>query len=190
MTAIAKATEPRVVNGINVDDLEALVDSVRDDPSNGKTCWRVTNAWRGRTRSRACVEGFEIAGERVDRRFAIDIDEPTELGGGNAYANPQEYLIAALNACMTVGYVALAALKDIELQSLEIETTGEIDLRGFLGLDVEVPPGYEGLNTVVRIKGSGTEEAFAEIHELVMATSPNVYNITKAVRLNSTLVVG
>ena len=32
--------------------------------------------------------------------FAIDIDEPFEIGGGNAYANPQEYLLAAMNACM------------------------------------------------------------------------------------------
>jgi hypothetical protein len=39
----------------------------------------------------------------VSRHFAIDIDEPFELGGGNAFANPQEYLLAGLNACMIVG---------------------------------------------------------------------------------------
>lgn len=190
MTALAKANEPRVVNGINVDDLEALIDSVWDDPANGKTSWRVTNSWQGQTQCRAHVEGFEMAGEHVERQFTFDIDEPSQLGGANQFANPQEYLIAALNACMTVGYVALAALKGIEIESLEIETTGEIDLRGFLGIDGQVPPGYEGLNTTVRIKGSGTDEEFAEIHELVMATSPNVHNLSKAVRLSPTLVVG
>jgi hypothetical protein len=35
-----------------------------------------------------------------------------------------------------------------------------------------VPPGYEQLSYTVRIKGSGTKEEFAEIHEAVMATSP------------------
>ena len=93
----------------------------------------------------------------MPRRFSIDIDEPHELGGTNRFANPQEHLIAALNACMTVGYVAQCAVRGITLESLAIETDGEIDLRGFLGIDPAVPPGYENLNYIVRIKGSGTK---------------------------------
>ena len=51
-------------------------------------------------------------------------------------------LLSALNACMTVGYVAGAAVRGIRLTSLEIETRGELDLRGFLNLSDSVPPGY------------------------------------------------
>ncbi|MFB9124240.1 hypothetical protein ACFFYR_13990 [Paraburkholderia dipogonis] len=50
--------------------------------------------------------------------------------------------------------------------------------------------GYESLRYTVRIKGSGTREQFAEIHSAVMATSPNFYNLAKAVPLKSTLLVG
>src|SRR4029078_6917158 len=139
--------------------------------------------WQGGARSRAQVEGFGIGGERVPRRFSIDIDEPRELGGTNRFANPQEHLIAALNACMTVGYVAQCALRGITLERLEIETDGEIDLRGFLGIDPTVPPGYDNLSYVVRIKGSGTREQFAEIHRAVMATSPNFHNVSRPVDL-------
>src|ERR1700687_907832 len=160
MVAQRKTAEPTVVNGINVDDLFALIDGVRRDAAKGKTNWRVTTTWQGQTRSRAQVEGFAIGGERVPRRFAIDIDEPCELGGSNRYANPQAHLIAALNACMTVGYVAQCAVRGIALESLEIETDGEIDIRGFLGIDPAVLRGYENLSYVVRIKGSGTKEAF------------------------------
>ena len=74
-------TEPKVVNGINVDDLFALIEGVRRDATKGQTSWRVTTAWQGQTRSRTQVEGFEIGGEQVTRRFSIDIDEPCELGG-------------------------------------------------------------------------------------------------------------
>ena len=98
----------------------------------------------------------------MPRRFSIDIDEPRELGGSNNFANPQEHLIAALNAWMTVGYVAQCAVREITLESLSIETDGDIDLRGFLGIDPAVPPGYERLNYTVRIKGSGTREQFAD----------------------------
>ena len=51
--------------------------------------------------------------------------------------------MAAFNACITVGYVAGARSKGIKLESLEIETRGELDLRGFLGLSDAVAPGYE-----------------------------------------------
>src|SRR6266403_5313657 len=187
MAAQTKTAEPNIVNGINVDDLFALIDGVKRAAPKGKTNWRVTTTWQGQTRSRAQVDGFRIGGERVPRRFSIDIDEPSELGGTNQFANPQEHLLAALNACMTVGYVAQCAVRGITLESLEIETDGEIDLRGFLGIDPTVPPGYEKLSYVVRIKGSGTKEQFAEIHEAGMATPPNSYNVSQAGPLKPTL---
>jgi uncharacterized OsmC-like protein len=189
MVAQRKIAEPNVVNGINVDDLFVLIDRVKKDAASGKTSWRVTTAWQGQTRSRTQVDGFEIGGKRVPRRFSIDIDEPCELGGSNRCANPQEHLLAALNACMMVGYVAQCAVRGITLERLEIETDGEIDLRGFLGIDATVPPGYDNLRYVVRIKGNGTKEQFAEIHAAVMATSPNFHNVSQPVDLKPTLVV-
>ena len=71
----------------------------------------------------------------MQKDFTIRVDEPLELCGTNQFPNPQEYLLAALNACMIVGYVAACALEGITLQELRIETSGDIDLRGFLGLD-------------------------------------------------------
>lgn len=189
MSAQTKTAVPNIVNGMNIDDLFALIEGVRRDAARGKTNWRVTTTWQGQTRSRAEVESFEIGGERVPRRFSIDIDEPRELGGTNRHANPQEHLIAAFNACLMVGYVAQCAVRGITLESLEIETDGEIDLRGFLGINSAVPAGYENLNYVVRIKGSGTRDEFAEIHEAAVATSPNFYNLSRPVGLKPTLVV-
>jgi len=189
MNTQVESIKSNVVNGIDVDALLTLLDSVKQDTSKGKTNWHVSTSWQGQTRSRAEVSGFGMGGEEIQRRFSIDIDEPFELGGSNAFANPQEHLIAALNACMTVGYVAQCSIRGITLEQLEIETEGEIDLRGFLGIDSSVPPGYESLSYIVHIKGDGTKEQFAEIHEAVMATSPNFYNIANAVMLKPTLVI-
>ena len=189
MDAQTKTVEPTVINGINVDDLFALIEGVKHDAAKGKTDWRVTTTWQGQARSRSRIDGFGVGGKHVPRQFSIDIDEPSELGGTNRFANPQEHLIAALNACMTFGYAAQCAVRGIRLESLEIETEGEIDLRGFLGIDPAVPPGYENLRYVVRIKGSGSKEQFAEIHQAVMATSPNFYNVSQRIALQPTLVV-
>ena len=189
MSAQTKAVQPTVVNGINVDDLLALIEGVRRDPAKGKTNWHVTTTWQGQARSRAEIKSYEIGGKKVPRRFSIDIDEPGELGGSNRFANPQDHLIAALNACMTVGYVAQCAVRGITLESLAIETDGEIDLRGFLGIDPGVAQGYEDLSYTVHIKGDGTKEQFAEVHNAVMATSPNFYNLSRAVVLKPALVI-
>jgi uncharacterized OsmC-like protein len=189
MLAKTDNTEPRVVNGINVDNVLALIEGVRHDAAKGNTQWRVTTVWQGQARSRSHVGGFGIGGQEVQREFSIDIDEPYELGGSNRFANPQEHLLAALNACMMVGYAAQCSVRGITLEKLEIETHGEIDLRGFLGIDAAVPPGYNNLSYVVRIKGSGTREQFAEIHKAVMATSPNFYNVSQPVDLRPTLVI-
>jgi uncharacterized OsmC-like protein len=189
MVAQPKTAEPTVVNGINVDDLFALIEGIKRNADNAKTNWRASTTWQGQARSRTQVEGFEIGGKRVPRRFSIDIDEPCEIGGSNRFANPQEHLLAALNACMMVGYAAQCAVRGITLERLEIETAGEIDLRGFLGLDPAVPPGYDKLHYIVRIKGRGTREEFVEVHKAVMATSPNFHNVSRPVDLVPTLIV-
>lgn len=189
MNAITTIEQPRTVNGIDVDAVKQLVEDVAAGSLKGSTNWRVSTKWQGQTWSRTTVTGFGMGGEDIERQFAIDIDEPSELGGSNRFANPQEYLLAALNACMTVGYVAQCALRGIEIDSLEIETAGDIDLRGFFGLSEDVPPGYEGLSYVVRISGNATEEEFAEVHAAVMATSPNFHNLSAPVKLDAKLLV-
>jgi len=166
-----------------------LIEDVEGDPAKGMTHWKVASAWQGGARSRARVEGFSIGGADVSRQFAIDIDEPFELGGGNAFANPQEYLLAAISACMIVGYTMGCAVHGIALQKLEITTEGDIDLRGLFGLDPAVAAGYRELQSRVVIKGDGTEEQFRKIHNMVLATSPNFYNITQAVRVAPELTV-
>jgi uncharacterized OsmC-like protein len=176
-------------NGLDPEVMRASIEAMRHDATQAMTFWNVATTWRGGTRSDTRVTHATVGDVHVNRDFTIKIDEPRELCGTDQYANPQEYLLAALNACMTVGYVASCALQGIELEELRIETEGNIDLRGFLGLDETVSPGYESLRYTVHIKGSGTPEEFQKIHESVMATSPNYHNLSRAVKLNDRLVV-
>ena len=48
------------------------------------------------------------------------------------------------------------------------DTSGELYLCGFRGIDPIVRPGYGAIKYGVRIKGSGGEEQFREIHETVI----------------------
>jgi len=177
------------VNGLDLAALGEVVEAVQQDPKNGLVAFKVTNSWKGQTRSEARVESYTLGGQEIRRPFTFQVDEPLELLGTNSAPNPQELLLSALNACMLVGYVANAALKGITLEKIEIESTGEVDLRGFLGLREEVNPGCDKLDYVIRVSGDGTPEQFREIHEIVQKTSPNFANLTRSVQLDATLVL-
>ena len=189
MNDVMTQTKPDQINGIDVGALKQVVRDVAEDPAKGMVRFEVKSAWQGQTRSRATVESFHIGGQEVKRHFEIDVDEPMELLGQNSAPNPQEMLMTALNAFIMVGYVAGAAMKGIRLDKVEIETSGELDLRGFLGIDASVPPGYEAIRYTVTMKGNGSEADFREIHETVMKTSPNYFNIARPIRIDSRLVV-
>ena len=178
------------INGINTDALRGAISTVAADPAKGMTHWQVASQWCGGSRSDTLVKSCGVGGQTVPRDFTISIDEPIELGGTNQFANPQEYLLAALNACMLVTYVSYCSLEGITLDELRIETEGDIDLRGLFGLDPTVQPGYDELRYTVHIRGNGTPEQFEKIHRTVMATSPNRFNLASAIPLRSRLVIG
>ena len=178
------------VNGLDLKALGEVVEAIGQDPGQAKVAFNVTTRWAGQTRSETLVEGYTIGGERVTRTHKIVADEPCELLGADSAPNPQELLMAAFNACIMVGYVAGSSLKGIKLDSVEIKTRGQLDLRGFLGLSDEVIPGYESIAYEVKIKGDGTAEQFAEIHDTVLKTSPNYFNISRPIRVDATLTVG
>ena len=178
------------VNGLDLKALGEVVEGIEKDAKQAIVGFDVTTRWAGQTRSETVVEGFTMGGERIARTHKIVVDEPCQLLGQDSAANPQELLMAAFNACIMVGYVAGASLKAIKLESVEIRTRGELDLRGFLGISDAVPPGYEEIFYEVRIKGDGSPEQFEEIHQTVMKTSPNYFNINRPIRVNGKIRVG
>jgi uncharacterized OsmC-like protein len=178
------------VNGIDVNTLMETIDAVAAEPGKGIVGFTVKSAWKGQTRSEHVVNSYTLGGETIPRRFAVACDEPIELCGENSAANPQELLMSALNACMMVGYVAGCAVRGIVLESLSIETSGELDLRGFLGIDDDVKPGYDAIKVKIAIKGDGTEAQFREIHRIVLKTSPNYFNVSRPIPVEATLSIG
>ncbi|TAJ23984.1 MAG: OsmC family peroxiredoxin [Planctomycetota bacterium] len=184
----APTVSPTLVNGIDVAALRTKVAAIQADPALAHTRWSVTTHWMGGTRSDTRITGCEISGAKIERDFTVRADEPLELAGTNQYANPQELLMAALNACMTVGYVAACSLEGIDVRSLSIELSGDIDLRGFLGLDDSVKPGYDELVYTVYLQADATPAQLERVHDLVCRTSPNRFNLSQPVRLRSRLV--
>jgi uncharacterized OsmC-like protein len=182
------STQTQNINGIDLEALGHVVEQIKNDKTKGFVRFKVATAWKGQTRSEARVKYFVMDGVEIPRDFSIAADEPPELLGQNTAPNPQELLMAAFNACIMVGYVANAAVMGVTLRNVEIETEGELNLRGFLGIDANVKPGYDSIRYKVRLTGNGTREQYQAIHEQVIKTSPNYFNIAQPVRVNAELV--
>lgn len=177
------------LNGIDVAALQQFAQGVAEDVTQRKASFNVKTQWEHQTRSVAKVSRYSLAGETYARDFEIVADEPNELLGQNTAPNPQELLMAALNACMSVGYAANAAMMGIKIHSLEIETDGTLDLRGFLGIEESVNPGYDEVSVVIRLHTDASRERVEELHKVVLKTSVNYANFSKAIRMVPTLEV-
>jgi uncharacterized OsmC-like protein len=181
---------PQMLNGLEPAMIEQAGAGIVADPETAKTTFFARTQWLGRLRSRTDIDHYDLAGKRIPRKHRIMSDEPLELLGTNEAPNPQDLLLAALNACMTVGFVAGATMAGLRIDSLEIASECALDLRGAFGLDPNVKPGAEKIHYTIRVKGSGTREQFEEVHREMMKNSPNRFHITTPIPLESTLVVG
>lgn len=177
------------LNDIDVPALTRTVDAIRQDPALAQVGFAVTTRWQGQTRSMSTASAYTLGGTVHERHFEIAADEPPELLGSNTAPNPQELLLAALNACLTVGLVANAAAMGIRIDRLEVRAQGALDLRGFLGLDPKVKPGYEEVHYTVMLQTHAPAEQVQALHDHVMKTSPNFSNFASSIRVVPHLVV-
>jgi len=176
------------VNRLDVEALGQLVKEIKNDTTKGFVRFKVASTWMGGTRTEGRVRSYFMDGRELPREYSINADEPPELLGQNAAPNPQELLMAAFNACIMVGYVANAAVMGVTLKNVEIETDGELNLRGFLGIDPNVKPGYDSIRCRIRLTGNGTREQYQAIHDQVQKTSPNYFNIAQPIHVDAALV--
>jgi len=117
-------------------------------------------------------------------------DEPPVLLGQNRGPNAVELLLAALGFCYSVGYVANAAARGIEIEDMSYEIEGDIDLRNFLGLGDEARPGFSEIRAKAYVKAPQTSaEELRELCSYVQGTSPVRDVLANPVPVSTTIEV-
>lgn len=158
------------VNGVDVDRLFGTIDHIGAEPTLARFQFRARNQWIDGGHSRSTIKEFYGAGQEDTSRtepFVLDADEPPVLLGENQAPNAPEYLLHALAACLTGTLVYHAAARGIVLDGLEATIEGDVDLRGFLGLDERVRPGYEQIRVALKATGDFDDDQLAELASLV-----------------------
>ena len=157
------------INGVDVDRLSATIAAVTADPTLARFQFRAGNQWLDGGHSRTEIKGFYGVGQEDATRtdgFTVDSDEPPVLLGQNLAPNAGEYLMHALAACLTGTIVYHAAARGIALESLECTVHGDVDLRGFLGLDDAVRPGFQEIRVSIIATGDFDDSQFADLVSL------------------------
>jgi uncharacterized OsmC-like protein len=177
-------------NGVDVEQLTEAIETISDDSTVGQFRFHAETEWRDALKSTTTIDEFDQAGERIrTREFHVEGDEPEQILGERTAPNAVELLLAALGACLSVGYAANAAAMDIELHDLRFELAGDVDLRGFLDISEDVRPGYDALTCRTHVEADASEDELEELREHVEATSPLIDNITNEVSVETELVV-
>lgn len=181
-----------VRNGIDVDQLLATIEAVRDDRAVGTFTFRASSRWEDGTRNTGEIGTFVHAGEADDSRdapFRLTGDEPPVLLGDNAGPNAVELLLQALGFCYAVGYVANAAAQGIEITAMEYDVEGDFDVRSFLGIDGP-RAGFTEIRATGRVSSpNATQEQLAELCQYVQDTSPVRDCLANEVPVKTTLEV-
>jgi uncharacterized OsmC-like protein len=182
-TAVAKKT----INGLDMKKLFESVDALRNMPNLGEFQFWLTNRWIDGPVNRSTIKNFYgLAQEDSSREkpFILDADEPPVLLGENSAPNPVEYLLTALASCVTTSLVFHAAAKGIELEEVESRVEGDIDVRGFLGIDDNVPKGYKNIRMTFKIKADAPEDQLEEICRIGHTFSPVFNTLTNGVNVD------
>jgi uncharacterized OsmC-like protein len=170
------------VNGIEIDTLKQTIAAIKQDPELGRCKFRASNRWIGANRNVGRVHEFHAAKQEMEHQstFETYADEPPILAGEDSAANPVEHLLTALASCLTTAMVAHAATRGIEIEELESELEGDIDLNGYMGLDPDVPRGYQQIRVKFTVKSDADTEQLQRLAEF----SPVFNTIMEGARID------
>jgi uncharacterized OsmC-like protein len=182
-----------VRNGVDVGALLETIDAIKAKPDLARFTFRAATTWDDGTHSNARIRSFLHAGAEDESRatpFVLEGDEPPVLLGHNVGPNAVELLLASLGFCYSVGYVANAAARGIELEEIEYELEGDIDVRNFLGISDEERPGFTEIRARARVKARGaTEDELRSLCSYVQETSPVRDVLANGVPVTTTIQV-
>lgn len=175
MTKPATMTQPAILNGLSVDGVLDTVEAIKANGGLAKFQFRARNTWIDGGTNRSTIRDFYGAGREDDSRaaaFEFTNGEPPVLLGNNEGANPVEFLLHALAGCVTTTFILHATARGITIRELSTELDGDLDVRGLLGLDEAISPGYERIRIRMHVKADCPDEDLADLLAYTQRHSP------------------
>jgi len=147
-------------NGLDMERANALVERITRDPAAGERTLSALTTWNGGAHTTTIV-----------RDFAVPADEPAMLGGSNRGPSPTELVLTGLSACIAASIAYSAAEEGIEVDLIEIDVAGDLDLAGFFEIG-NTRPGLDEVRLTVRVDADAPREKIEDLVNRAYRRSP------------------
>jgi uncharacterized OsmC-like protein len=124
-----------------------LKDRYREDPDASKITLQADGA-----------QGDDAMSCSVDLgRLVQEAQAHTGVGGAGTAACSGDLLLGALAACAQLTCQMVATNMGVEAERIEVVVEGDLDLRGTLGVDKEVPAGFTDVRLRFDVEAAGAD---------------------------------
>lgn len=162
----------KILNGLRVEKINAILDSIRDDPEVLKA---VTGPWKSRV---VWQDGFKA--KAYMRKHAVQFDEPDGLDASDSAASAHEQLLSAVGSCLTVGYVLNATRRGVKLENLEIVLEGNFEnILKWAGHAPDGNPAYPSIKAKCFVRADANEQTLREIWKAAVEGSPVTQTVAR-----------
>jgi uncharacterized OsmC-like protein len=170
-----------IFNGVNTQILNTVFNSMRNQPEMAKATFSVKSEWNGGFSVTSSSKGFRIGGQNIERNteYKGQYDFPDQLSGEGKGPTVCESCMGSLAACLTQTIIAHAISRAIQIDSINIDGEGDVDLRGFTGISNDVRPGAQQFRVNMNIKSdTASKEQINELYDIGKRFSPAFDTLT------------
>ena len=131
-------------------DLRAVQKPLKDEYRRDPAASRITLAARGAQRDTPVACSVDLG------RAIYEAQAHQGVGGAGSAACSGDLLLGALAACAQITCQMVATSMGIETERIEVTVEGDLDLRGTLAVDRDVPAGFEVIRVRFDVDAPGT----------------------------------
>jgi uncharacterized OsmC-like protein len=185
------ASENHILNGLSVNDLSETIDTIANKSELGKFQVAAKTTWIHGGHCQTRIKQFCSGGEILEHRHAhiLEADEPEELLGTDLGANATEALLHAVASCLSASFIYHATAQNINIHEMEMTLTGNLDLNGFLGIDENIPSGFQDIQINWKVKSNATDQQLQDLCKYAQARSPVFNSVKSPVPINVNLEI-
>jgi uncharacterized OsmC-like protein len=178
-------------SGVNAQVLGTVIETIKNKPEMAKVTFQVQTQWQNGDGFKITSNGknFQIGGQTVERREAYTLasDYPDEMGGMSKGPTVCEMCMASIGSCISQTIVAYATMMGVQLDSISIQTEGEVDIRGFTGVSEKVRPGAQEFRMGIHLDSkTASKEQLEKLYELGNRFSPAIDTMTHGTTIKTT----
>ena len=154
---------------------------MRNQLEMAKATFSVKSEWNGGFSVTSSSKAFRIGSQNIEKNteYRMRYDFPNQLSGEGRGPTVCEVCMGSLAACLTQTIVAHATSRGIQIDNIDINVEGDVNLLGFTGISNDVRPGTQQFRVNMNIKSNTASiEQLNELREFGKRFSPAFDTLT------------